>query len=103
MKFPFRIPPFVYNKYLLATLCFIGWMLFFDKNDVFTQRQRTKELQALEQSRTYYKNEIAAERKFSDELKQDPAAIEKFAREHYKMKRRGEDLFLIERPKEPQN
>jgi cell division protein DivIC len=100
---PPRIPPFLYNKYLLTTIGFIVWMLFFDRNDVFTQRERRNELKALEQSKTYFTEQIAAERKFSEELKQNPAAIEKFAREQYKMKRDGEDLFLIKRPATEEN
>lgn len=103
MKLPFRIPPILYNKYLLATTGFIVWMLFFDRNDYFSQRERLNELKALQKSKAYFTEQIAAERKFSEELKQDPAAIEKFAREQYKMKRDGEDLFLIIRPQAEEN
>ena len=98
MKLPFHIPPYLYNKYLLATVGFVIWMLFFDRNDIFVQRERSRELKALEQSKVYYTKQIAEERKFSEDLEKDPAAIEKFAREQYKMKRDGEDLFLIIRP-----
>lgn len=98
MKRPFHIPRYVYNKYLLATAGYVVWMLFFDRNDIFVQRQRRLELQALEKNRAYLTGQISAERKFSEELKNNPAAIEKFAREQYKMKRDGEDLFLITRP-----
>ena len=99
MKLPVRIPSYLYNKYLLATVGFIIWMLAFDRNDFFVQRERRNELRALERNRTYFTQQIEAERKFSEELKSNPAAIEKFAREQYKMKRDGEDLFLINRPK----
>jgi cell division protein FtsB len=78
-------------------------MLFFDDNDILIQRQRKNELRALERSKAYYTEQIAEERKFSEELKNNPAAIEKFAREQYKMKRDGEDLFLINRPRPEEN
>lgn len=81
---------------MLATVFFTVWMLFFDKNDFFIQMERKKELKDLEESKQYFVEQIAAERKFSEELKNNPAAIEKFAREQYKMKRDGEDLFLIQ-------
>lgn len=84
------------NKYLLATTAFVIWMLFFDRNDMFTQLGRKRELKELEDSKVYFTDEITKERKFSEELKSNPAAIEKFAREQYKMKRDGEDLFIIE-------
>ena len=96
MKFLSHIPSFLYNKFLLATLFFTVWMLFFDKNDFFVQMDRKKELKDLQESKQYFVEQIAAERKFSEELKNNPAAIEKFAREQYKMKRDGEDLFLIQ-------
>lgn len=103
MKLPFRVPHILYNKYLLASAGFAVWMLFFDRNDIFIQRERHKELQALEQNKIYLTRQIAGERKFSEELKNNPAAIEKFAREQYKMKRDGEDLFLIKRPQAEEN
>ena len=46
MKLPFRIPPYLYNKYLLASVGFVVWMLFFDRNDFFVQRERGNELLA---------------------------------------------------------
>ncbi len=71
-------------------------MLFFDKNDVFTQMQRKKELKALEESKAYYTQEITKEKKVSEELRSNPAAIEKYARENYLMKRDNEDIFIIQ-------
>lgn len=103
MKLPFRIPPYLYNKYLLTSVGFVVWILFFDRNDFFVQRERRNELKALERNKAYFIEQIAAERKFSEDLKKDPAAIEKFAREQYKMKRDGEDLFLIKRPQPEEN
>ena len=96
MRFFSHIPSFLYNKFLLATIAFTVWMLFFDKNDFFGQMDRKKERKDLQESKQYFVEQIAAERHFSDELKNNPAAIEKFAREQYKMKRDGEDLFLIQ-------
>jgi cell division protein FtsB len=103
MKLPFRIPSYLYNKYLLSTVGFVVWMLFFDRNDIFIQHERRNELRALEHNKVYFTQQIAAERKFSEDLKKDPAAIEKFAREQYKMKRDSEDLFLIKRPQSEEN
>ncbi|MBD0332496.1 MAG: septum formation initiator family protein [Chitinophagaceae bacterium] len=95
MKLLTHIPQWVKNKYFLASVVFVVWLLFFDRNDLFTQYQRQKELKSIKQSSKYYTEEIAAERKFVAELKSNPAAIEKLAREKYMMKRDDEDLFLI--------
>lgn len=62
------------------------------------QRERRKELQNLRESKLYFIQQIAEEREFSDELKSNPAAIEKYAREKYSMKRDGEEIFVIQPP-----
>jgi cell division protein FtsB len=95
MKVLNHIPSWVKNKFFLATAVFVVWMLFFDKNDVFTQYQRRKELREIKNSSIYFADQIATERKISTELKNNPAAVEKLAREKYLMKRDNEDLFLI--------
>lgn len=87
---------FLRNKFLLTTAAFIVWMLFFDRNDVFTQMQRRSELNELKQSKTYFEKQIAENKKFSNDLQFNAQAIEKYAREKYLMKRDNEDLFIIQ-------
>jgi len=70
-------------------------MLFLDKNDLFTQQNRKKQLRRLEQSKQYYTRSIEAERKELEQLKRNPATLEKYAREKYLMKRDNEELFLV--------
>ncbi|MGZ3882514.1 MAG: FtsB family cell division protein [Flavisolibacter sp.] len=96
MKLLNRIPSFLRNKYLLATATFIIWILFFDRNDVFTQIQRRGELNELRQSKQYFEKQIADNKKFSNDLQFNASAIEKYAREKYLMKRDNEDLFIIQ-------
>jgi len=96
MKLLKRIPSFFRNKYFLATVSFVVWMLFFDHNDMFTQLERRSELNELKQSKQYYEKQIAENRKFSNDLQFNASAIEKYAREKYMMKRDNEDLFIIQ-------
>lgn len=84
------------NKYLVASVFFIVWMLFFDQRDYFQQRERQAELNKLEAKKRYYVEEIEKTRKQLQDLQNNPAALEKFARERYLMKREGEDIFIIE-------
>src|SRR6476661_7109670 len=94
---PFRhIPSFLYNKFFLATVAFVLWILFFDRNDIFEQMNRKEELHKLQESKLYFTQQITEERKFSEDLKSSPAAIEKFAREKYGMKKENEDLYIIQ-------
>ena len=98
MKILSSIPPVFRNKYFLAGAAFAVWMVFFDRNDLFTQRERRMELRALEKSKQYYTDQITNERKVLEDLQNNPAAIEKYARERYGMKRDNEDVYLIVTP-----
>lgn len=90
-----RYLSFLRNKYLLTLSGFVVWMLFFDKNDLFTQMERRSDLREIEQSKEYFAQKIAESQTFSRQIQTNADAIEKFAREKYLMKRENEDLFLI--------
>ena len=96
MKYLNHIPSFLRNKYFLSVGGFVIWMLFFDRNDMFTQMQRRSELTELRQSKHYFEKQIAENRKFSQDLQYNASTIEKYAREKYLMKRDNEDLFVIQ-------
>jgi len=96
MKLLRQIPAFLRNKFVLATISFVVWMMFFDRNDMFTQIERKSELNELKQSKQYFEKQIAENRKFSKDLQFNASAIEKYARERYLMKRENEDLFIIQ-------
>lgn len=83
------------NRYLLASAAFGVWMLFFDKNDYFTQRQRAQELQELNDKISYYQQQIDATRQELQALQNDPFTLEKYAREKYYMKRANEEIFVV--------
>jgi cell division protein DivIC len=90
-----RVPSILTNKYLLTAIAFVVWMLFFDRNDFFAQSEKKAELSSLEKSKAFFTSEIEKERLFSEELRSNPAAIEKLAREKYFMKRDNEELFIV--------
>ncbi len=96
MKLLTHIPAWLKNKYFLTTVGFVVWILFFDARDFITSHFRERaELQKLEESKHYYEHQIAVTRQELDQLKTNPALLEKYAREKYLMKRDNEDLFLI--------
>ena len=96
MKLLQILPSWLKNKFVLTGTGFLVWMLFFDNQDLITTHIRQRqELERLEASRSYYNIET---RTISGELKMletDPALLEKYAREKYRMKRDNEDLFII--------
>lgn len=86
----------VKNKYLIAIIAFTVIVLFFDHNNFFEQMQRKQELKELQAKKQYYLDEIEKTRHELEDLSNNPAAIEKYAREHFQMKRDNEDVFLVE-------
>ena len=85
-----------FNKYILVLALFLVWMAAFDRND-FASQQRSKEhLQELRQSIDYLHAEIDRMDSERVALMQNPEALEKFAREKYRMKRDGEDLYVLQ-------
>lgn len=96
-KFPFLTN--VNLKYVLFLTFFIIWMLFFDSYSMLQHQKLNTEIDKLENSKAYYKEEI---KKDKQEIKsyQSSTQIEKFAREKYYMKRKNEDIFIIENENE---
>ena len=99
MKYLNLIPAWLKNKYFLSVSAFIVWILFFDPRDIFTQIEHRRELKELQVSKAWYQKEIAKESIETEQLKTNPAIIEKYARENYLMKRNNEDIFII--PEKP--
>ncbi|MES2108338.1 MAG: septum formation initiator family protein [Bacteroidota bacterium] len=87
------------NKYFLVSAAFVVWMIFFDKNDLFSQYQYHTEVNKLKQERDFYQKETAKVTKDLEELTSNPQQLEKFAREKYLMKKDNEDVFVIVKEK----
>ena len=87
------------NKYFLVSVAFVVFMIFFDKNDLFSQYQYYQQVSKLKQERDFYQKEITKVNQDLDELTSDPKKLEKFAREKYLMKKDNEDVFVIQQAK----
>ena len=83
------------NKYFLVTAAFAVWMIFFDRNDLFSQYEYHQQVSKLKQERDFYQKETAKVHQDLDELTSNKAKLEKFAREKYLMKKDNEDVFVI--------
>ena len=91
------------NIFLLVTIIFIFWMLFFDANSWLIHRELNKEIDALNIKKEFYESEINSDKK-EIKILQTPEGVEKYAREKYNMKKENEDIYIIEtdsiKPKE---
>ena len=70
-----------FNKYLIVTIGFVVWILFFDENNLMKHRRNIAELQQLEEQVDLYKHKIEADKKKLYELQTNDENLEKFARE----------------------
>ena len=95
MKLLTNIPSWLKNKFFIAFAAFAAIILFFDKNDLFTQLNRNKQLHDLQKSKEYYTSQIYTTNTELDKMRSDPRTLEKYAREKYLMKRDNEDLFIV--------
>ena len=83
------------NKYLIATIAFLVWMVFFDHNNLLLHLQYRNELNDLNNSKKYYQGQIDKTKKEVELMQSNPKWMEKVAREQYLMKRDNEDVYLI--------
>ncbi len=95
MKLLTHIPAWIKNKFFIAIAVFAFVLLFFDKNDLFTQMDRNRQLRELLQSKQYFTDKIATEQAVLVSMRTTPGILEKYAREKYLMKRDNEDLYII--------
>lgn len=84
------------NKYVLSILFFVVWLLFFDHNDIMQTYQRRQELRELREQKKIYEEKTKKATEELKAIKNNPAALEKVAREKYLMKKNNEDVFLIQ-------
>ena len=96
MAFLKKLAPYILNRYFVVSLGFVVWMLFFDQRDFFQQKERRAELNKLEEAKKYYQKEIEQTKGQLNNLQNNPAAIEKYARERYLLRREGEEVYLFE-------
>ena len=87
------------NKYFLVSSIFLVWMVFFDRNDLFSQWEYHQQVSKLQQERDFYQKETAKVHQDLDELTSNKGKLEKFAREKYLMKKDNEDVFVIVKEK----
>tara|TARA_R110000868_G_scaffold21614_12_gene89585 strand:- start:3964 stop:4296 length:333 start_codon:yes stop_codon:yes gene_type:complete len=85
----------VTNMYVLVLTVFVVWMVFFDTNSLLIHWELKKQINNLEKQKEFLHEEIANDKKIIEKLS-DPEELEKFAREQYYLKRKNEEIYLIE-------
>lgn len=83
------------NRYVIATLIFLGYLLIFDQYNFRAQFRLMSELHQLEDEKEFYKTELHRDSLTYHTLFNNNENLEKFARERFKMKKANEDVFII--------
>jgi len=88
-----QLPRPLRNKYFITITLFLAWMVFFDNHGILTQVKLQRTVNKMHRDKAMYEHKI-------EEAKQERLDLEvnkeKFAREQYYMKKRGEEVFIIE-------
>ncbi len=91
----FRIATIFSSIYVLILTAFVVWMVFFDTNSLRIHMELKKEITNLEKQKEYLKEQIENDKRIIEKLS-DPEELEKFAREQYYLKKKNEEIYLIE-------
>jgi cell division protein FtsB len=87
-----NLPEPLQNRYYLTLVVFLFIMLFLDRHSLWTQWKLHKAQVRLEEDCRFYQEKIKEAREEAEDFEK---TREKYAREHYYMKRAGEDVFVI--------
>lgn len=90
-----KLLPHLKNKYVIAIIAFLVWIMFFDRNSFINQISLVNTLNDLNEQKEFYQREIKKDSAELYRLQTDTAGLEKFAREKYLMKKENEDIYLI--------
>ena len=80
------------NKYTITLLIFAIIIIFVDDNSLIDRYKAYLEKRELQKEKAKYEENIKKDQEFLDAIQSDPEALEKFAREEYKMKGKNEDV-----------
>lgn len=87
------------NKYILTLSAFVLWMLFLNDIDLVYVVQTRAELSELRDQVEHLQEETQRAKESLEDLNNNQASLEKFAREEYLMRKPLEEIFLIKEKK----
>ena len=90
-----RIPPFLKNRYAIVLIGFVIYISFFDSHDLISQIKIKQKLAEIQGEIDYLNEDSEKAERQIIELTTNDAALEKFAREEYLMKRENEEIFVL--------
>ena len=83
------------NKYTITLAIFAIIIIVVDDNSLVDRYKAYREKCELQKEKARYEENIKKDKEFLEAIQSDPKALEKFAREEYKMKGDDEDVYII--------
>ncbi len=90
-----KIPKVFQNKYFLIGFFFLIWITFFDHYNFLFHIKLSLQKEELKKELFRLKKETAKNKIFLKNMN-NKKFMEKYAREHYFMKKEGEDIFMMD-------
>jgi cell division protein FtsB len=87
--------PIVLNKYIIVLLVYFVFLTFIVDHNLILRWETAQRIKVLEKEYEYFQKEIENNKLIMLKLQNDKAYLEKFAREEYHMKKKGEEIFVI--------
>lgn len=88
-----QLPAPLQNRYYLTLLVFFFWMVFIDRQSIYTQYKLAKTVSNLEKDRVFYQQKITD---VNEDMRVFEESKGRFAREKYLMHLPGEEVFIFE-------
>ena len=65
----------VKNKYFVASVLFLAWILFFDEDSIVSHMQNKQKLRDLQEQKEFYKKQIISDKEKLEDLKSGVAEL----------------------------
>jgi len=85
----------VLNKYIIVLVAFGVYITFFDQHNLINRWQSNRKIKELNEEYKYYQGEIEKNKSELHRLQHDDQYLEKYAREKYLIRNKGEEIFII--------
>ncbi len=94
-KFWQKIKPWATNKYVITIFAFLVYIIFVDENSLIERYKAKLEIDNLRKEIKFYQQNLEADKAKIDMLNSSLENLETFAREEYLMKKKNEEIFII--------
>lgn len=88
----------LWDKYKVAVIItglFVLFILFLSPNSLVSSARINRNIKKMEREQSIYREQAKQDSAFLEDLKDD-AFLEKYARENFYMKRKGEAIYILE-------